>query len=70
MAKGKIKNKNKKPTANESYFFVGHVDCDGEVIPLLLTDVEFKKAQTRAELNPEDVPIDFITFSQQHKKSS
>ena len=40
MAKKKIINKNKKPTENHSYYFVAHVDSDGEVTPLLLTDVD------------------------------
>jgi hypothetical protein len=46
---------------------VGHVDSSGEVTPLLLTDVEFEKAKKRAQKNTEDVPIDFIIFSQAHK---
>jgi hypothetical protein len=69
MAKGKIKNKNKKPTAACSYYFVAHLDPEGEVTPLLLTDVEYEKAKKRAEKNPEDVPEHFITFTQQHKES-
>lgn len=67
MAKGKIKNQNKKPTANDEYYFVAHVDADGEVTSLLLTEVEFKRAKTRAENNPEDVPEHFIAFRQEHK---
>jgi hypothetical protein len=67
MAIRKIKNKNKKPTANESYYFVGHVDSEGEVTPLLLTDREYQIAKKRADQNPEDVPVDFIVFSQFHK---
>ena len=70
MARGKIKNKNKKPTECANYYFVAHVDSTGEVTPLLLTDPEFRKAQKRAERNPEDVPENFITFSQQHKDIS
>jgi hypothetical protein len=68
MAQRKIKNKNKKPTECASYYFVAHVDSSGEVTPLLLTEPEYQKAQKRAERNPEDVPEDFITFSQQHRK--
>jgi hypothetical protein len=67
MARKKIKNLNKKPTADAYYYFVGHVDSSGEVTPLLLTDIEYEKAKKRAEKNPEDVPIDFIVFSQFHK---
>jgi hypothetical protein len=67
MAKGKIKNKNKKPTANEEYYFVAHVDGDGEVTSLLLTEVEYNRAKARAENNPEDVPEHFIVFRQEHK---
>lgn len=70
MAKGKIKNKNRKPTAAKSYYFVAHVDPDGEVTPLLLTDPEYYKAKERAEKNPEDVPEHFLTFSQQHKDTN
>lgn len=67
MAKGKIKNKNKKPTANEEYYFVAHVDDKGEVTSLLLTEVEYTRAKLRAENNPEDVPEHFIVFHQEHK---
>ena len=69
MAKKKIINKNKKPTENHSYYFVAHVNSDGEVTPLLLTDVEYNRAKIRADNNPEDVPEDFIAFSQEHRKN-
>lgn len=67
MAKQRIKNKKRKPNEDFSYYFVGHVDSSGEVTPLLLTDVEFKKAKQRALKNKEDVPENFIIFSQAHK---
>lgn len=67
MAKKRITNKKRKPNEDFSYFFVAHVDSFGEVTPLLLTDIEFKKAKIRASKNKEDVPIDFIVFSQAHK---
>lgn len=67
MAKQRIKNKKRKPNEDHSYYFVAHVDSSGEVTPLLLTDVEFKKAKTRASKNKEDVPENFIIFSQGHK---
>lgn len=67
MAKQRIKNKKRKANEDHSYYFVAHVDSSGEVTPLLLTDVEFKKAKTRASKNKEDVPEDFIIFSQAHK---
>ena len=67
MAKGKIKNKNKKPTENEEYYFVAHVDDKGEVTSLLLTETEYNRAKIRAENNPEDVPENFIVFHQEHK---
>ena len=67
MAKKKIVNKNRKGAENASYYFVGHVDSEGNVTPLLLTDIQFKQAKKRAEKNPEDVPVDFIVFSQGHK---
>lgn len=70
MAKKRIKNKKRKPNADASYFFVAHVDSEGEVTPLLLTDNEFKKAKKRAQKNQEDVPLDFIVFSQAHKSQS
>jgi hypothetical protein len=63
----RIKNKNRKPNEDFSYYFVAHVDSSGEVTPLLLTDVEYKKAKARALKNPEDTPTDFIIFSQAHK---
>lgn len=66
MAKQRIKNKNKKGNEDNSYYFVAHVDSSGEVTPLLLTDVEFNKAKQRANKNKEDVPVDFIVFSQSH----
>ncbi len=67
MAKKKIKNLNRKPNENASYYFVAHVDSVGEVTPLLLTDVEYKKAKQRANKNKEDVPEDFIVFKQAHR---
>lgn len=67
MAKKKIKNLNRKPNENASYYFVAHVDSAGEVTPLLLTDVEYKKAKQRANKNKEDVPEDFIVFTQAHR---
>jgi hypothetical protein len=67
MARKKIKNLNRKPNENASYYFVAHVDSEGEVTPLLLTDVEYKKAKQRANKNKEDVPEDFIVFKQAHR---
>jgi hypothetical protein len=67
MAKQKIKNKKRKSNEKSSYYFVAHVDSVGEVTPLFLTDIEFKKATQRALKNKEDVPVDFIVFSQSHK---
>jgi hypothetical protein len=67
MAKKKIKNLNRKPNENASYYFVAHVDSEGEVTPLLLTDVEYKKAKQRANKNKEDVPENFIVFKQAHR---
>lgn len=67
MAKKKIKNLNRKPNENASYYFVAHVDSAGEVTPLLLTNVEYKKAKQRANKNKEDVPEDFIVFTQAHR---
>jgi hypothetical protein len=68
MAKKRIRNKNRKPNEDASYYFVAHVDSSGEVTPLLLTDVEYEQAKKRAEKNQEDVPLDFIVFTQSHKK--
>ena len=67
MAKKRIRNKNRKPNEDASYYFVAHVDSTGEVTPLLLTDVEYAHAKKRAEKNQEDVPLDFIVFTQSHK---
>lgn len=67
MNKKRIKNKKRKPNEDFSYYFVAHVDSSGEVTPLLMTDVEYKKAKQRAIKNKEDVPVDFIVFSQAHK---
>jgi len=63
----RILNKKKKPNEDHSYYFVAHVDSSGEVTPLLLTDVEYNKAKERAEKNQEDVPLNFIVFTQAHK---
>ena len=68
MAKKLIRNKDRKPNEDASYYFVAHVDSSGEVTPLLLTDVEYEQAKKRAEKNQEDVPLDFIVFTQSHKK--
>jgi len=63
----RIINKKKKPNEDHSYYFVAHVDSSGEVTPLLLTDIEYAKAKKRALKNNEDVPINFIVFTQAHK---
>lgn len=65
--KKKILNTKRKQNENYSYYFVAHVDSSGEVTPLLLTDKEFLTAKKRANRNTEDVPLDFIVFSQFHK---
>jgi hypothetical protein len=65
--KKKILNTKRKQNENHSYYFVAHVDSSGEVTPLLLTDKEFLTAKKRANRNKEDVPLDFIVFSQFHK---
>jgi len=67
MAKGKIKNTKRKPNENKDYYFVAHIDNTGEVVSLLLTDIEFERAKKRAEKNPEDVPEEFLSFTQCHK---
>lgn len=68
MKKKKIKNTQQKPNECKFYYFVGHVDSSGEVTPLLLTNPEFKKAAKRAKNNKEDVPENFLVFSQEHKE--
>jgi|GEM_PF-6656420 len=65
--KKRIINKKHKGNEDHSYYFVAHVDSSGEVTPLLLTDMEFIEAKKRAQKNQEDVPIDFIVFSQAKK---
>jgi hypothetical protein len=65
--KKKILKTKRKHNENHSYYFVAHVDSSGEVTPLLLTDKEFLTAKKRANRNKEDVPLDFIVFSQFHK---
>jgi hypothetical protein len=67
VAKKRIRNKNRNKNESTSYYFVAHLDSAGEVTPLLLTDIEYKAAKARAEKNQEDIPLDFIVFSQSHK---
>lgn len=69
MKKKKIKNTKRKPNECKFYYFVGHLDSSGEVTPLLLTNPEFKKAAERAKHNPEDIPENFLVFSQAHKET-
>jgi len=56
------KNKNRKPTEAEEYFFCTHVDREGYVYQLLLTKNEFNSAVKRADKNPEDVYNDYIVL--------
>ena len=70
MSKKKIKNTKRKPNECRYYYFVAHLDDQGFVTPLLLTDPEFKKAKQRALKNKEDVPEDFIAFTQEHRKNT
>ena len=57
-----MKNKIKKGNEAEEYYFCTHVTSDGFQYELLLTAKEFQKANTRAEMNPEDIPTDYIVL--------
>jgi len=57
-----IKNLKRKQNENLFYYFVGFIDSSGDVIPLLLTKNELKKAKERATKNKKDVPSDFLIF--------
>jgi hypothetical protein len=56
------KNKNKKPTEAEEYFFCSHITRDGYVYELLLTKVELDRATLRADKNQEDIYKDYIVL--------
>jgi hypothetical protein len=56
------KNKLKKGNEAEEYYFCTHVNSDGYQFELLLTKQEFDKAVKRAEMNPEDIPNDYIVL--------
>ena len=51
-----INNKNKKSQESESYHFMwAKSKITGELIPLMLTDVELSNAVVRAKKNKEDI---------------
>jgi len=56
------KNKIKKGNEAEEYYFCTHVTSDGYQFELLLTKKEFDKAVKRAEMNPEDIPENYIVL--------
>lgn len=56
------KNKIKKGNEADNYYFCTHVTTDGYQYELLLTKREFDVAVKRAEMNPEDVPINYIVI--------
>jgi hypothetical protein len=56
------KNKIKKGNESEEYYFCTHVNSDGYQFELLLTKREFDIAVKRAEMNPEDIPDQYIVL--------
>ena len=60
--KAAIKNKKRKQGENLFYYFVGFIEANGDVTPLLLTKKEIQTAKKRALKNKEDVPSDFLIF--------
>jgi len=56
------KNKIKKGNEAEEYYFCTHVTSDGYQFELLLTKKELDKAVKRAEMNPEDIPENYIVL--------
>jgi hypothetical protein len=56
--------KNRKRQFNEAknYYFCTHVDNEGYVYQLLLTEHQFNAAIKRADNNPEDVYKDYIVL--------
>ena len=60
--KAAIKNKNRKQGENLFYYFVGFMEANGNVVPLLLTKKEIQAAKQRALKNKEDVPLHFLIF--------
>ena len=56
------KNKIKKGNEAKEYYFCTHVNSDGYQFELLLTKREFDAAIKRAEMNPEDIPNDYIVL--------
>lgn len=56
------KNKIKKGNEATEYVFCTHVDSAGFQYELLLTKREFDVAVKRAEMNPEDIPSDYIVL--------
>jgi len=65
----KIKNTQKKPTANEEYYYVAHIGEGGCVTHLMLTEKEFQNAKKRADKNPEDLPRYSIAIQLTNEKS-
>lgn len=60
--KAAIKNTKRKQGENLFYYFVGFIEANGDVTPLLLTKKEIQIAKKRALKNKEDVPLDFLIF--------
>jgi hypothetical protein len=62
------KNKNKKGNESKEYYFCTHVNTAGYQFELLLTEKEFDAAVKRAEMNPEDIPQNYIVLQGVKKK--
>ena len=62
------KNKIKKGNESLEYVFCTHVSSDGFQYELLLTKREFEAAVKRAEMNPEDIPQNYIVLQGVKKK--
>ena len=58
----KVKNTSPKINSDAEYFCAYLVLEDGSVKPALFTDFDIKKAITRAEKNPEDMPKQHISW--------
>lgn len=61
-------NKIKKGNEAKEYYFCTHVTSDGYQYEILLTKKEFDAAVKRAEMNPEDIPENYIVLQGVKKK--
>lgn len=60
----RVKNKDKKSSANDHYTMIIVEDAEGDIHELLFTDADLTKALIRGRKNKEDIPAYSVVVSE------